>query len=310
MSTPLGRPVADLDDFLAAPPEPALRAVPAAPAVPPPRRSQRTLWILAATVVVVAAAAGYWYLGRAAVDTTVTGAAPAAVPAVPPPGVGGFAELYLGAYLSGGAEDIAVFLPGGASTAAMTPAAHYVTRVAAIDVAADGDGYWRVMVAADVLQLEDDGYVPAGLHYYQVGVVDDGGRFVATALPARVAPPDPRAAPPRVLQIAAATPSDAQAALVGDFLEALLTGGRDIDRYTTPDSRIAAISPAPYVAIIVTDLAAYDSTRVRATVDAQESTGAISTMQYVLRFEDRGAGLAVAELLSGPPTIDERGDQE
>lgn len=263
---------------------------------------------MGAALLLVAGAIGYWFTqGRPGIDPAVE---TTTLPPQTPVGVGGFAELYLATYLSGTATDLALFLPAAPNVEAMTPAARYVTQTATIEISATASDYWGVVVAADVLALDDGGYVPAGIQYYQVGVVNDGGRLVAAGLPSRVAAPPARSVAPRNLQTADGPPSDLQTALAGDFLEALLTGRRDIVRYTTADSGIEAPRPSPYTALLITSLESYADGTLLVTVDAQEHNGAIATLQYVLRVEDNGAGLAVAELLAGPPSIDVEGGEE
>ncbi len=302
MSNSMGRPVADLDDFLELAPEPPLRAATESTPTVGETRSRGVWWILGLAALVVAGGLTYWMLRP--VDAVPPGAFAPATGSEVPAGVAGFAEMFVAAYLTDAGDALEEFLPAGPSTEAMTTAAHYVTRTAAMEVDSAGTGYWSVVVAADVLVLDDAGYRPAGLQFFQVGVVDDGGRLVAATLPARVAGPAIRSGPPRSLQTAESEPSDSQVALVGDFLEALLTGGRDIYRYTTADSSLAAVSPPPYAAVVITNIGRYPDGSILATVDAQEEGGSISTLQYALRLAGEGSRLAVSELLPGPPAID------
>jgi len=304
MNESLGRPVADLDDFLEPAPGALLRAAPKVSPDPRPRRPPAMWWIIVATTTLVIGVVGYWIVLQPPAAPVLSGGGGTVsdVPAMPT-GVPGFAEMYLASYLTGTSGTIAEFMPGAPSVAMMTPAARYVTRAATMEVTRVADDYWSVVVAADVLSLDNGAYLPAGLQYFQVGVVDDGGRLVAVALPARVAGPAPRLAPPRALQVADGTPTDGQAALVGDFLEALLTGRREINPYLAPDSSIAAISPAPYEAIAVTSIALYEDGTALTTVDARKADGTVDSMQYVIGFSDGGPRRSVAALLAGPPPI-------
>ena len=301
MNPSLGRPVADLDDYLESTPDVVLRAAAEPAPVPARSRPGTSRSIIAAAAIIVAGVAGYTVLRNQ--PTAPSEIAPEETAATVPAGVPGFAEMYLASYLTGTSEEIGEFMPGAPSVAAMTPAARYVTGTATMEVATVAPGYWLVVVAAAVLSLQDGTYHPAGLQYFQIGVVDDGGRLVAVALPARVAGPAPRPAPPRSLQVADGTPADEHAALVGDFLEALLTDRRDISHYLSPESDIASISPAPYVAISVKAVALYEDGSALATVDAQSAAGAVDSMQYIIRFSDEGPRPAVATLLAGPPAI-------
>jgi hypothetical protein len=227
---------------------------------------------------------------------------PTAVQERDPTGIAGFAEMYVAKYLTGDADQIGEFLPATPPLAAMTPAAHYAARTVAIEITEVGPSYWAVLVVADVLEREDAGYVSAGLQHFKVGMVDDGGRLVAAALPSRVAAPPSRRSAPRSLATAEATPDDAVAALVGDFLEALLLGDRDLARYVLADSRISAVAP-PYAVLAITSLAAYADGSVRAVVEAGAPAGPAVTMEYFLRIDHASGRPLVAEVLPGPPSI-------
>lgn len=303
MNASMGRPVADLDDFLEVVPDVARAATPE-PGPEPGRRGPRAgWWILAASAVLVAGSLAYWMLNTRSASATPPGPGVEETAPAMPAGVPGFAEMFVATYLTGTSNAIGEFLPGAPSVEAMTPAARYVTRTATMAAETVAADYWRIVVAADVLSLDDGSYRAAGIQHFQVGVMDDGGRLVAVALPARVAGPAPRPSPPRALQPADQTPTDEQGALVGDFLEALLTGRRDLERYLATGSPISPITPAPYEAIAVTALALYEDGSALATVDAQSSGGTIDTMQYVIRFSDEGPKPLVATLLAGPPSI-------
>jgi hypothetical protein len=251
----------------------------------------------------MAAALGAWLLFNSG---TSVAEAPNAVQERDTTGVAGFAEMYVAKYLNGDADQIGEFLPAPPPLAAMTPAAHYAARIAAIEIAEVEPGYWAVLVVADVLEREDAGYVSAGLQHFKVGVVDDGGRLVAAGLPSRVAAPASRRAKPRSLATAEATPDDAVAAVVGDFLEALLLGDRDLARYATTDSRISAVA-FPYAILAITSVSGYADGSVRAVVEAGGLAGPAVTMEYFLRIDHTSGGPLVAEVLPGPPSIHEPG---
>jgi hypothetical protein len=298
----LSRPVADLDDFLETAPDVGPRA-PFEPAPEAPRRRPGAAWsIMAVAATLVVVGVGYWMLREQSAPDAAAGTMSAPDAPATSVGVPGFAEMYLASYLAGTAEAIGEFLPGAPPLPAMTPAGRYVTRAATLEIATIADGYWRVMVAADVLTLQDGAYHAAGIQYFQVGVIDDGGRLVAATLPSRVAGPARRPAPPRNLQSADGAPTDAHLALVGDFLEALLTDRRDIERYVDADGGIDAISPAPYQTTVVTSIALYGDGSALVAVDARDAGGAVDSMQYVIRFSHEGP-LSVTGLLAGPPSI-------
>ena len=253
---------------------------------------------MAAAGLIVAVALGAWLLFGMSSPVPATAAPEPRGPA----GIGGFAELFVAEYLTADADAVGEFLPAAPPLSAMAPDIHYAARTAAIEVDSIGPDYWSVVVAADVLEFEDGGYVPAGLQHFQVGVIDDGGRLVAAGLPSRVASPPPRRSPPRSLAAANGTPSDTVAALTGDFLEALLVGGRNISHYIVPSSEIAAVVP-PYTQLSVTSLSTYPDGTVRAIVDATNSANAAVTLEYFLHIDQTSGDPLVGALLPGPPTI-------
>ena len=161
----MGRPVADLDDFLEAAP-PRLKSAPDAVPTHTVKKS-RAPWIVSLVALLVAVGgAGYWLTTRGAESVPVD-VATADVPGAVPSGVSGFAELFVIAYLDGGDQDLATFLPAAPVVEAMTPGAHAVRHASAIEIEAVSDGYWAVTVAADVLDLEQAGYLAAGLSYFR-----------------------------------------------------------------------------------------------------------------------------------------------
>lgn len=304
MNAHIGRPVADLDDFLE--PEPTAPQLRVAAAEAPPARPDRRrarIWIMACTALVIAAALAAWLLLSSG---SPVAAASSAEPTRSETGIAGFAEMFVAEFLSGESDAVAEFLPAAPPLSAMAPAAHYAARTAAIEIDYTGPGYWSVVVAADVLTLDGAGYVPAGLQHFQVGVVDDGGRLVAAGLPSRVAAPPPRRAAPRQLAIADVAPSDAVTALAGDFLEALLLGDRDISRYVSVGSQISPVAPT-YAGLAITSLSSYADGTVRAIVDATSPRGLAVTMEYVLRIDQATGEPLVAAILPGPPSIHDEG---
>jgi len=300
----IGRPVADLDDFLE--PEsaaPELRVAPPGALPARPERRGAGTWIMASTALVVVVALGAWFSLR---PESPVAAPSSAESARSQTGIAGFAEMFVAEYLSGEPDAVGEFLPAAPALSAMAPAAHYAARTAAIDIDSTGPGYWSVTVAADVLVLDGAGYVPAGFQHFQVGVVDDGGRLVAAGLPSRVSAPPPRRAAPRSLATADGAPSDAVTALAGDFLEALLLGGRDISLYVSNGSHISPVIPA-YAGLTITSLSSYADGTVRALVVATSAPGLSVTMEYVLRIDQATGEPLVAEILPGPPSILEDG---
>ena len=296
----MGRPVADLDEFLDTPPQPHIKRVSAAPEPAPKSRRVRPAWIiLIVTAVVVAVAVAYWVLIRpdAAEPLPLTAPAPTATT---PLGVGSFAELYLATYMGGDANALSALFPAMPDSA-MARGAFYLPRTATIDVEPAGEGMWSVVVAADVLEHNGDGYEAMGLQFFEVGVADDGGRLVAVTLPARVSGLESRSTSPRRLQNAASDVSEATHALLGDFFEALLTGRRDLARYADPNAGIDPVSP-PYADAVVAAAAAYDDGSILVTVDTTAESDHLMRLQYVVSI-DPAAG-RVTGLSATPPLLE------
>ena len=296
----MGRPVADLDEFLDTPPQPHIKSVPAAPEPAPKSRRVRPAWIvLSVTAVVVAAAVAYWLLSRP--DAAAPAPDTAAAAATPPSGVGGFAELYLAAYMGGDTNALSALFPAMPESA-MAPGAFYVPRAAAIEILPTGDGMWSVVIAADVLEHNGDGYEAMGLQFFEVGVADDGGRLVAVTLPARVGGLEPRSTSPRRLQSATVDVPETTRALLGDFFEALLTGRRDLAAYATPEASIDPVSP-PFTDAVVAGAAGYGDGSILVTVDATARSGHLMRLQYVVSI-DHVAGRVSGLSASPPPLVE------
>jgi len=111
-----------------------------------------------------------------------------------------------------------------------------------------GPGLWSVSVGATVT---DAGGVAR--RYFQVPVRYVNGAMIATSLPAPMPAPGTAAGLELAYQYTAAL-SEPSAAMVGQFLAALLTGSGDVTRYVSPGTAIAAVTPAPYTAIRVLEV--------------------------------------------------------
>lgn len=224
--------------------------------------------------------------------------------ALPPPGLGGYAELYVATWLTSGGEDAALdlFLPGGADLSAMQPRQRYVTRAATVEVIQHQPRLWTVTVAADVLELVDGGYVPAGLEHYQVGIAVDGIRFAALGLPARVAAPEPARFPASLLALDEPLPDSLLATTTG-FLEALLTGDGNLSRFAAAGSGISPVDPPPYTRVDIVasgGCASGSAVVLRVTVDATTGGGRTHIMDYTLEASEASG---VWEILAMIPAV-------
>ncbi|MFJ8848398.1 conjugal transfer protein [Streptomyces cyaneofuscatus] len=193
-------------------------------------------------------------------------------------GPSGFAELFLGAYLTAGEgteASLAPFLPTARDVVLSAEAgSQTVERLAAVKVRRAGveRDYWSVTVAAVVSPVSDkarpgDQTKPISgraeepqdgvLRYFQVPVkAGKDGAWSAVALPAEVGAPLPSDAVALGYgQSAPANGSDAAAQTLTGFFSAFLAGAGDMDRYLAPGTPLAPVSPPPYQRVEVLALA-------------------------------------------------------
>ncbi|MCH5677287.1 conjugal transfer protein [Streptomyces gilvus] len=251
----------------------------------------------------------------ASTPTTVA-AAPAAKPtavrtAPSPADPGGYAQVFIGAWLRSDANDETsaqarlaqsmapdVELPAPAAGAQSAP-----QSVTTVRSAQRGTGAWSVTVAAQ--------YADGRLRYYAVPVASDrtGSSFTVTGAPGVVAGPA-RAAVPKS-SYGVSVPEGDLSSAIGQFLGAYLTGAGEVDRYLAPGVKLAAVSPAPYTALAVQEVSAVEETaaaeqvpadgttvRVLASVEARDRAGRWP-LAYELTLTARSGRWEVASLESG-----------
>ncbi|WP_030181097.1 conjugal transfer protein [Streptomyces sp. NRRL S-813] len=250
----------------------------------------------------------------ASTPTTVA-AAPAAKPtalrtatsAAP----GGYAQVFVGAWLRSNANDETtaqarlaqsmapnVELPEPAADAQSAP-----QSVTAVRSAQRAAGAWSVTVAAQ--------YANGSVRYYAVPVASDstGSSFTVTGAPGVVA--GPARAGVAKSSYSVTVPEGALSSAVGQFLAAYLTGAGEVDRYLAPGVKLTAVSPAPYMAVTVQEVSAVeeaaaaeqvpaDGTKVRvlASVEARDAGGRWP-LAYELTLRARSGRWEVAALGSG-----------
>ncbi|WP_312897594.1 conjugal transfer protein [Kitasatospora kifunensis] len=274
---------------------------------------------------------------------------PVAAPATGSQGAAGFAQLFVAAYISAGDGDqtkLTPFFPG--ATDLRLEGASGQRRGDQLTVVrlrqSDRD-IWSVTVAAHVTTVTGasagaDGASPAAdssagattapaaaagsagsVHYFQVPVATapaGGGAsgYVALAMPAEVA------APPRIQAPALvygpwrpALPGDPLTAAVTEFLTSYLTGTGDLTRYLSPGTQLTAISPAPYTALAVDELAVEGEqsgtqlttvppggTRLRVLVQLRATgpDGLRVPLTYALTLQTRAGRWEIASLDGAP----------
>jgi hypothetical protein len=230
-------------------------------------------------------------------------------------GVGGFGELYVSAWLSAGrdSEDVlAPYYPEPVNLAQIESGVFWASRTATVEVSVEGEDYWSVVVAADVLRAGDGGaFEPAGIRFFGFGVVRDVDGFVATSLPAQVPPPPTIEVPERVID-GLERPGgelEAVAQALDHFFAALLAGSGDLERYLSPDAQLAAIAPAPFAETEVRSLGARpeaaDPSRllVRAEVVGRDGGGAGQVLSYTVTVRQRAGRWEVVELVPATPLV-------
>ncbi|MFE4515394.1 conjugal transfer protein [Kitasatospora sp. NPDC056783] len=253
------------------------------------------------------------------VATAASGTAPA-----------GFAELYVAAYLEAGQGTESTLAPYYASPVTLTnaPGARTATRTVAVASNELSSGYWAVTVAAQVTSHHAGRPDTTAVQYFRVGVqavgpywaggagakADGMVGYAASSLPAQVAAPEMVA----VGDLAYGTSrgnalADPVVDTASSFLTAYLTGTGDLDRYSSPGTRLRSVSPAPYTAVKVTD--SYDNSanggiqtvpsdgtarRLLVNVAATDAGGQTYPLTYALDLRSRGGRWEVWALTEAP----------
>jgi len=239
--------------------------------------------------------------------------------AVTPVGVTGFAELYVTAYVNRADKEhpdaLAQFYPAAAADPGLDldsveAGPFYTSRTAPLAVTATGPDYWTVTVAAEVLQVVDGAYQPAGTRFYTVAVHESAGRYVATSLPGLV-PAPPTAAPPKLAggQLRPPLEGDQVAAALQRFFEAFLAGQGELGRYVGQESGVMPVTPAPFTKVTLTRLSAPPATdpaagqrrTVRAEVSGVDAAEHTTVLQYALDLELDSGRWEVRRLRGAPP---------
>ena len=205
---------------------------------------------------------------------------------------------------------------GGLLPAADLPAkALTVTDAGAVESVWDGTA-WVVTVGATIasqLPAEDETDQPSTVtqrRFFQVPIaVDEAGQLSVLMLPSEVAGPSIIPAPHPGFRSTVA-PSHSVSVAAGEFLTALLAGGGDIARYTSPESGIRSVVPAPYSELVVESVksrtAVADAPRegdtavVMVRARANDITGAETRFDYVLAMTLKSSRWEITEIQGSP----------
>ncbi|MFD4715342.1 hypothetical protein ACFWN5_37560 [Streptomyces sp. NPDC058430] len=251
-------------------------------------------------------------------------------------GPGGFAEMYVAAFLRAGegsqGELAAFYSRAGDLELGGKPDAVQVGQIAAVRVKEIAPGrYWSVTVAARVLEPSVKNSTDSStgadqplirMRFFQVSVEADrgGGPLASLALPSEVAAPTGRM--PKA-QLAYGDPLPAQASdpavdTLSQFFGAYLSGGGELGRYISPGTRLSPVRPAPYRSATVTQVAVENTfqdgdgdgrigapagrERLRVVVDikAARPDGIARPLLYALTLVGRDGRWEVAALDSTP----------
>ncbi|MEU1628190.1 conjugal transfer protein [Streptomyces sp. NPDC020096] len=257
-------------------------------------------------------------------------------------GPSGFAQLFVAAYVSAGQGSqsaLAAFYPG-ADGVELTgkPGTWHAEQLATVRMSTVAPGYWSVVVAARVTgpgpsaspsdssttdSSGPDGAAPGSagaLRYFQVAVRSSDsaghGGLVAVALPAEVSAPG-QAQPP-ALNYGPSHPaqsSDPAVQTLQGFLAAYLTGSEGLDRYLSPGTTLAPVTPAPYTAVQISQIAGpdgsdgdqsqtvpRDGTRRHLLVDVAATApgGVTRPLTYAVELAARAGRWEVASLEAAP----------
>lgn len=272
-------------------------------------------WTGGSALATRAATAGLWAclvcgpIGAAAGVLAVVSQPAAAMPATAAAtdssaeqaAVGEFAQRFVTTWLTtarGNETALDTFIDTTGVRLAQVPSA--VTDPATSSITRTGSGEWAVTVAATVTGPSAGGEAPtSSRQFFLVAVHYDDGSLIAPTLPAPVAAPA-RAQQPSLAYPYTAPANSPVAVATGEFLSALLAGVGDVTRYVTPGVDIAAIQPAPYVAVdqrtvrVDQELseatqtpATGDSLRVLSTADVTSPAGQVIAVQYALTLTAR-----------------------
>lgn len=224
---------------------------------------------------------------------------------------GQFASLFVAGWLRG--DDLGFFNP----SLVAEESGLLVERVAAVRTTERGRGLFEVVVAADLVEFiesSEEQFRPVGLRFYAVGVSADGnGDLLALGAPSLVEAPA-TAAPvtPVVGELRPATTPE----LIGltrtldGFFAAYLAGDGDVALFTSPDSTVGAVDPAPFARATVRQLGrgpvpGIDDDGIqlaRVQLDAQSPSGG-QLLEYSLVLAERDGRWEVSQVLHAPVVI-------
>lgn len=230
----------------------------------------------------------------------------------------GWAELYVRTWLAAGEgseEALRRFWPQAPDLRGLEPGVRYAAATAPVGCSEVRPGWWRVVVAAEVVERAGDDHRPAGTRFLSVPVRSDEAGLVALALPAEVARPA-TLAPPERPYAGSILGDPVLADRVAEILSAYLVGDVPLGPLTSPGSRLRPVVPSPYAGVEIRSLSAVPATsgggpansgdrHLLAGVRAIDRSGRPVLLDYALTLRRRG-GRWEAASIGGMPAFRER----
>ncbi|WP_216216857.1 conjugal transfer protein [Amycolatopsis aidingensis] len=234
---------------------------------------------------------------------------------------GGWAEMYVRAWLSASREDAAgveAFYPAGVRSTRARGTQVPVDTVT-VSATAPSPGVWSVVVAVNVLTRQPDSHHVAAVSCVQVSLLeqhpaDEVRRaYVAAALPALVACPATLPAAELAYPESAEVGGPIGQSVAG-FLAAYVAGQGAVDRFVAPGAPLAAVTPAPYRAVRVEEVRTHETfepgqaarppdgteTRVLARAWGRDAAGEDTPLDYALTLRARAGRWEVRQIDPAP----------
>lgn len=224
---------------------------------------------------------------------------------------GQFASLFVAGWLRG--DDLTFFNPALSSE----PSGLLVERVGAVRTTESGRGLFDVVVAADLVEYvesSEEQFRPVGLRFYAVGVAAEaGGELTVLGVPSVVeAPATAETIAPVVsdLQPRSAPELAGLAETLDGFFAAYLTGAGDVRLFTSPNSLVGPVDPAPFGQASVDQLGwgpvpGIDEPSLRLARVVVDGTGPSGSQQleYSMVLAERDGRWEVSQILNAPVVL-------
>jgi hypothetical protein len=224
----------------------------------------------------------------------------------------GFAELFVAAFLDAEEDEPPAGLGSldARSPRVVEPGSWSAARTVSLGAEEVALGYFAVTVAVHVPGRAPDStdqpsWVPAGVRFYTVGVLETNSGWVTAGPPTLVAAPSVGSRPDLLVRRLDGLREEASLKeAVARFLAAYLTGQGELARYVAPGSALIPVQPPPFTTVEILDAGSVpltDGTRqVVAVVQGTDGAGRVQVLQYALVAAQREGRWEVVELLPAP----------